>query len=241
MNRQPTSITLPGVEDRTLIIGPTGSGKTQFGLWLLSEMPIDQMPWVIVDYKREPKMNVIPYAQFVDVGFIPKEAGVYIVRPLVSETQEMEDYLMEIWDHEVIGLYIDEGVMLAKSRALETILIQGRSKQVPVIMLTQRPVDISRYSFSESQVRVLFPNDDRREQKTVSEFMPVFRERNSGDDLIPEFHSYYYEVKKRRLDKVSPVPSLAQIMRAFESKLKPPEPKEVAQKMVTAERKIVAI
>lgn len=241
MQRQPASINLPGPEDRTLIIGPTGSGKTQFGLWLLSEMPIDEMPWIIVDYKREPKLAQIPYAVNVDIGYIPNEAGVYIVRPLHTETEEMEDYLMQIWDREVIGLYIDEGVMLAKSKALEIILIQGRSKQVPVIMLTQRPVDISRYSFSESQFRVLFPNDDKREQKTVSEFMPVFRERNSGDELIPEFHSYYYEVKRRRTDLVSPVPSIAKIMRTFERKLKPPEPKEAVVEQVKAQRVILPI
>jgi hypothetical protein len=116
--------------------------------------------------------------------------------------------------------------MLSNSPSLDTILIQGRSKQIPVIMLNQRPVGISRYAFSESQFRMLFPNDDKREQKTVSEFMPLFRERNSDDHLIPEFHSYWYDVKARKMDRLKPVPSLRSILRTFESKLKPPEPLE---------------
>jgi len=218
------SINLPTEEDRTLIIGPTGSGKTYAGLWLLSMMPVDQMPWIAIDYKGEEKLHGIPYVQYLRIGDIPSEPGVYIVQPLHTQVTEMEDYLMSIWEHTGIGLYIDEGAMLAKSDALDIILIQGRSKHIPVIMLTQRPVDISRYAFSESQFRMLFPNDDRREQKTVSEFMPLFRERNSGDDEIPRFHSYYYEVKERQLDRLAPVPKLETIYATFARKLRPDEP-----------------
>src|ERR1700733_9211004 len=203
----PKSITLPGVEDRTLIIGRTGSGKTWFGLWLLSKMPIDSMRWFIVCFY-----------------------GVFVVRPFPTQETEMEEYFMQIWDAEGIGLYIDEGVMVANNAALDAILIQGRSKQIPVIMLSQRPVGISRFAFSESQYFVVFPNHDKRERKTISEFTPIFPTSASLDEImLPRYHSYYYEVTGNRVTKLAPVPDITTILATFERKLRPsPEPDVVS-------------
>lgn len=212
---------LPSTEDRTLIVGRTGSGKTYAGLWLLSEMPIDTMPWVIIDYKGDKNIAQIPFAHPITIKEIPVMPGVYILRPIHTQVEEMEAFLTEVWRRENIGLYIDEGFMLAKSNALDVLLIQGRSKHTPIIMLTQRPVDISRYAFSESQHFILFPNHDKREQKTVSEFMPLFQTRNSGDHLIPEYHFYYYQISKPSAERMKPVPSLDHIMQTFYDKLEP--------------------
>jgi hypothetical protein len=220
-------VIIPGIEDRTLIIGRTGSGKTYFGLWLLSEMPIDEMPWLVIDYKRDKSIARIPYIQPIEVGVVPTNPGVYVVRPFPTQDEEMSDYLMQIWDTEGIGLYIDEGVMLARNDALDAILIQGRSKQIPVIMLSQRPVGISRFAFSESQYFVVFPNHDKRERKTIAEFTPIFAKMSDLDDiLLPRFHSYHYDVVTNKVTKLSPVPDLDVILKTFERKLKPPEPLE---------------
>lgn len=238
---------IPTVQDRTLIIGRTGSGKTYAGLWLLSEMPIDEQPWVIVDYKRDKSIARIPFVHEITLGEIPVLPGLYVVRPHPTQVAEMETFLTAIWERENIGLYIDEGVMLAKSNALDIILIQGRSKNVPVIMLTQRPVDISRYAFSESGHFLYFPNHDKREQKTVSEFLPLFQTRNSGDHLIPQYHFYYYAVPNPDAEKMAPVPNLDRILKVFYSKLKP-EDNITMQKDVTnpalqlvAEKRIIAL
>lgn len=219
---------LPGVEDRTLVIGRTGSGKTYAGLWLLSKMPVNDMPWVVVDYKGDKNIAQIPFAQSIDLDTIPTAPGVYIVRPLPNQDDEMTDYLMRVWDTEGIGLYIDEGVMLARNSALDAILVQGRSKNIPVIMLTQRPVGISRFAFSESQFVMVFPNHDRRERKTISEFTPLFQRSNMNNDdyLLPRFHSYWYDVIGNKVDKLRPVPSMDAIFKEFDYKLRPPEPLE---------------
>jgi hypothetical protein len=214
-------LNLPSTEDRTLIIGRTGSGKTYAGLWLLSEMPIDEQPWVIIDYKGDKNIARIPFAHPLSLGEIPVLPGVYVVRPHHTQTEEMESFLMAIWEHEGIGIYIDEGAMLSKSDALDTILIQGRSKNVPVIMLTQRPVGISRFAFSESQHFLIFPNHDKREQKTVAEIAPLFQTRDSDDAFLPPYHFHYYHVSERASERMSPVPSLERILKVFYTKLKP--------------------
>lgn len=212
---------LPSTQDRTLIIGRTGSGKTYAGLWLLSEMPIDEQPWVIVDYKGDSSIARIPFAHPISLGEIPVVPGVYVVRPHHTQAEEMESFLMAVWERENIGLYIDEGVMLSKSDALDTILIQGRSKNVPVIMLTQRPVGISRFAFSESQHFLVFPNHDKREQKTIGEVAPLFQTRDSDDAFLPKYHFHYYNVNERSAEKMAPVPNLENILKAFYQKLKP--------------------
>jgi hypothetical protein len=210
---------LPGTEDRTVIIGRTGSGKTYAGLWMLAQMPIDEMPWIAIDYKRDKSIALIPYARYIDVGKLPEEPGVYIVQPMHNE--DIEDYLMSIWEREHIGLYIDEGVMLSGSNALDTILVQGRSKHIPVIVLSQRPVGISRWVFSESQYMMIFPNHDRRERKTIAEFAPLFQGRNAEDDLLPMYHSYYFDVKAQKTEILKPVPPIAVTLKIFADKLKP--------------------
>ncbi len=220
--------TLPGPDDRTLIIGRTGSGKTQFGLWLLAQVHDTEDRTIIIDYKREHNIAQIPYAQYMSVDAqLPREPGVYIVQPFPTQDAEVSDLLMRIWDEENIRLYIDEGVMLARNDALDTILIQGRSKNIPVIMLTQRPVGISRFAFSESQLFVVFPSHDRRERKIISEFTPLFTNREDmGDVLLPAYHSYYYNVVTRELHTLKPVPMMDQILAQFAVKLRPPEPLE---------------
>lgn len=184
-------------------------------------MPIDESPWVVIDYKRDVNIARIPYAHFVDVGFIPREPGVYVVQPLPNQEQEITDYLMQIWDTEGIGLYIDEGVMLARNDALDNILIQGRSKQIPVIMLTQRPVGISRFAFTEAQYMFIFPNQDKRERKVIGEFTPLGDNRDLDDYLLPRFHFYHYDVLENKITATKPVPNIDAILKTFAEKLRP--------------------
>jgi DNA helicase HerA-like ATPase len=221
------AITLPGIEDRTLIIGRTGSGKTYAGVWLLSQMPIEDMPWIVFDFKGDKSIARIPFAQVIDLNTIPTVPGVYIVRPLPGDDDKLQSYLQQIWDTEGIGLYIDEAFQLAKNTALDAILIQGRSKNIPVIMLTQRPVGISRFAFSESQFLMVFPNHDKRERKTISEFTPLFQSGDLEEHLLPRFHSYWYDVIGNTVTPLKPVPKLESIIKVFDAKLRPPEPLEM--------------
>lgn len=217
---------IPGVEDRTIVVGRTGSGKTFGGLWLLTMQDFNMMPWVIIDFKRDQNIGNIPWVQQISVNEMPAEPGLYLMRPTINQMEEVEAWLYAAWERENIGIFIDEGVMLAKSAALDTILIQGRSKHVPVILLTQRPVGISRFAFSESGYMMIFPTHDRREQKIISEFSPLFQDKDSDDANLPRFHSHYYDVVNRTTDKLGPVPNMERMMKTFDKKLRPPdEPK----------------
>ena len=79
----------------------------------------------------------------------------------------------ELWKRENIGIYVDEGTMVTGMGGFNACLTQGRSKQIPMIVCTQRPVSVSRWLFSEASFYMLFPLTDERDRKTVSSFVPV--------------------------------------------------------------------
>lgn len=201
---------LPDNTKRLLILGATGSGKTQAALWHLSKRNFDKMPWVIIDYKHDDGIATLPCEEW-DSPKCPKKAGLYAVRPLPDD--DIEPLLWDIWDRENVGLYIDEGYMIGRdNKALNAILTQGRSKRIPLIMLSQRPSWISRFCYSEADFFQVFRLTDSRDRKTVEAFLPTALER------LPEYHSVYYDVGRDRLDKWGPCPLSDDLQDVFEEK-----------------------
>lgn len=209
---------LPDISDRLVLIGGTGSGKTVAGLWHLSRQPIESMPWLVIDYKGDELITGIPHAQHVPIG-TPLLNGVYVIHPLLSDKEALEKQLWDIWKQEDTGVFVDEGFMLADSEAFNTLLMQGRSKHIPVIVLTQRPVFVSRFIFSEASFIQVFRVIDKRDRKTISEFTPIFQEKD--EDELPPRHSYYYDVGEHKLSLLKPVPDPERTNQVFEVKLKP--------------------
>jgi DNA helicase HerA-like ATPase len=206
---------LPNSTQRTAIIGRTGSGKTQAAAWLLSRQSIDVMPWVIFDYKTDELLNSIDRAQHVDLDFVPSKAGVYIVHPTPGD--DTETMLWKLWARENVGIYVDEGYMLGDhNAAFEACLTQGRSKHIPMIVLSQRPAWISRFVFSEADFFQVFHLNDKRDKKAVESFVP----QNLAVTL-PPFHSFFYDVGKNTLHRFAPVPNAVTILETFEHKLAP--------------------
>jgi hypothetical protein len=209
-------VRLPGPSDRITITGHTGSGKSQAALWHLSNANFDKRPWVIVDPKGEEKINAIEGIEHIDVGTIPKRPGLYAIHPTQYENQELDDYLYDILQHGNIGTYFDEGYLCGFGPGYTSLLIQGRSKHCPAITLNQRPVLVSRFAFSEAQFFQCFPLTDERDFKTLRGFakIPSFEE-----NPLPEFSSYYYDVRWKRAYRFKPVPNIDTILATINEKL----------------------
>jgi DNA helicase HerA-like ATPase len=209
-------IRLPQTTQHIAVIGRNGTGKTQAAVWHLSLMPINRRPWVVFDFKGDELINGIERAKHISLDTVPRHPGVYIVHPTRADIKAgaVEDYLWRIYERERIGVYVDEGFMLGDSDAFETLLTQGRSKHIPIITLTQRPVWVSRFVFSESMFYQIFALTDKRDKKTVESFAPI-----NMDAELPEFHSYYYDVGKNRLTALKPVPEADVILGSIDAKL----------------------
>lgn len=209
---------LPTTSQRSAIVGRTGSGKTQYGFWQTSYAPFDRQPYYIVDYKRDHLLNSVD--RIKEIGLHekpPKQPGLYIVHPSPHEEAEVEAWLWKVWEKQRCGLYIDEGYMLPDKGALRAILTQGRSLQIPVTMLSQRPVWLSRFVFSEADFITRFHLNDKDDLKTVSRFMPS----ELGKERLARYQSAWYDVSEDMGLIIAPVPAADTIAERIEQRLKP--------------------
>src|SRR6202012_1646569 len=212
------TIRLPNDTSRTSIIGRTGSGKTFAGVWHLSQQNFDVMPWIVLDFKGDPLMAQFTAHEGASTitldDPVPQYPGLYIMRVLPNQKVALNNWLWEVWDTGYCGIYVDEGYMLNDSDAFDAILTQGRSKHIPVIILSQRPVWLNRFVFSESNFFQVFHLNDRRVRRTVRAFVPA-----NLDVRLEEYNSYYYDVGRDKLVTFQPVPAEGDILASILSKL----------------------
>jgi hypothetical protein len=196
-----------------VIVGATGSGKTQAALWHLSFRDFETKPWVIYDYKRDPSIESIPGAQELPTDEVPVDPGVFVTHPLPDE--DIEPQMWELWNRGHAGVMVDEGYMVGRNnRAFRALLTQGRSRHVPMIVLSQRPVWMDRFVFSEAEYHQIFRLQHRKDREAVEQFVPADLEKR-----LPEYHSYYYDVGQNHVYVVRPVPSLQHIHETFRQRL----------------------
>ena len=215
---------IPRDDERLTILGCTGSGKTTLAFWVLSKSPFHQKPYIMVDYKGDDLAGSIDRIKEIGLNEkIPSSPGLYIVRPLPSDIEAMEEWLWKVWHKENTGLFIDEAYLLPNKNALKNLLAQGRSKRIPVIAASQRPVDVPRSIFSEASHIALFRLNDRRDKKIVAEFTP----EGMTEKRLPDYHSFWYNVADHKIDDpvpyftLQPVPNADEIADVINDRLKP--------------------
>lgn len=224
---------LPDDTNRLAIVGKTGSGKTVGALWHLSQQNFDEMPWIVIDYKIDDNINSIEGArQWSMENGVPKEPGIYIVHPLAEvDDDELEKFLWQIHKSGYVGVYVDEGYMIPnRSKAFLSLLTQGRSKHIPMIILSQRPRMISRFVFTESEFFMVYHLTDADDRKRVESFLPTQKLK-----VAPKYHSYYYDVSNDEFMILRPVPRPEVIIRDIEARLsaiEQPEEKKYRLKVI---------
>jgi len=208
---------LPGAENRTVIIGPTGSGKTIGGAWILSKQNFDKRPWVALDFKDEVLWDQVgdPPMRPLKLGAMPGKTGLYRLRVNPWDDDALEAWLRKVWEHGNIGLFCDEASLMPRGGAFKAILRQGRSRLNPVIACTQRPVDCDREIFTEAQYRMLYGIED------LTRDYPVIKGLFGDIDLrralprLRRHESLWYDVPQKRLSHLKPVPSPDTIARTL--------------------------
>jgi hypothetical protein len=212
---------LPGPTDRIAIVGRTGSGKTQAAIWHLSLSDFDQRPWVILDYKDDELVNAIEGAELIDFDEMPFEPGIYILKILPGKEEEarVSEWFREVWETENMGVMIDEGYMIDRNdQWFNACLTQGRSKHISMIVLSQRPVWLSRFVFSEANFFQVFDLTHSKDMDKVREYIRD-DDRNVLDHPLAPFHSYYYDVGRRQLETFGPVPEAERTLAVIDRRL----------------------
>jgi len=206
----------PGDQDRLAIVGATGSGKTHAALWHLSKANYDVKPWIVYDFKGDDLINSIEGAHHMALHEeLPKRPGVYVLHPDIDDEDELDGHMRKIWARENMGVFIDEGYMVGKnSKGFRRLLTQGRSKHIPLITLSQRPVWMDRFVFSESGFFQVFRLQHTGDLRKVNEFIPFPLARR-----LPEYHSYYYDVARNEIGVMQPAPDQDAILDTFDMRL----------------------
>jgi len=210
---------LPGIDQRVSVMGRTGSGKTQFGVWLLSLAPFHRIPYIIIDFKGDRLLTAIDRAREIGLGEVPKHPGLYITHPLPppDNDDEIDGFLREIWKRENTGLYFDEAYLVPDRGPFRAILTQGRSKTIPAIVVTQRPAYVSRFAFTEADHFALFHLQHSDDHKKVRGFIPEV----DLSERLPKYNSRWYNVDQDHLYDLGPVPDADEIIGAIDKRLQP--------------------
>jgi hypothetical protein len=211
----------PNETQRLSIVGRTGSGKTYAAGWHLSRANFDTMPWIVYDFKRDSLLAEIANlegAEHIDLDEVPTKPGIYFVHPMPDDHEAVQAQMWRIWRNENTGVYIDEGYMVCGppviNRPFRTLLTQGRSKHVPMIILSQRPCWLDRFVFTESDFYQVFALNHKGDRAKMMEYIPA--------DLshpLPQYSSYYHDVSAAETVVMKPVPDFDTILQTFDSRL----------------------
>jgi hypothetical protein len=220
-------VRLPTVKDRISIVGRTGTGKTVAAAWHLLNQPFTEMPWIVYNFKGDElleELEALEGSQRLDLGTVPEAPGLYFTHPLPHEADRVEEQLWGVWNRHWTGLFIDEGYMLTGSDAYRAILTQGRTLRIPVISLSQRPVWMDKFSFTEASYYQVFALNNRGDRIKMMEYVPADLTKK-----LPEFHSYYHDVAEESTVVLRPVPSPKVIVERFRAKMEEARPKRRVQ------------
>ena len=231
---------LPKTSDRTMVIGATGEGKTVAALYLLSYQPFHDIPYIIIDYKRDALIAEIELmgAEVIydnrrdegkDYPEPPTEPGLYIIRPDPDHKEQVDTFLKAIWRNGNTGLFCDEAFMIPQKRpfkAYDALLTQGRSLNCPMIMLYQRPVDMSQYATSQAEFWMVFnlrkPEDIEKAGEYVGEAKGPSGEKVTVKTKLPRYYWLWYDVAEDDCSLMQPVPAPQIVLETFAQRLTPP-------------------
>ena len=194
---------LPTPKQRMIVVGSTGSGKTALALWHLSKRSFINRTIIIFDMKRDSSLSKIKAKVLSLNKKVPSDGGVYFYRPIpIADDELVNSILLQIWNNENYLVFFDElAIAKTNSRGFIACLTQGRDKNIEMIMCTQRPVDVSRYAFSETDFMALMKLNDKRDIKTIQEMVDV--------DLtvpIPKYYSRWIDKNENSCLILEPVP-----------------------------------
>lgn len=207
----------PTDSQRVFIAGSTGSGKTTEALHQLSDRSIDEMPWLLMDFKfGEGTLGAAPVTRMAEITAPPPtDPGVYAVRVSTDDCERgaaLDMFFDAVLTQGNTGILVDEGQKVGQhSKPLRRILTQGRELRVPVIFLSQRPAFVDTHALSESEFMQLFqlrhPDDlDRIERYVPSDLVDRETLRR-----LPAHHSIWVDMGNWEVEFLQPCPPFQQI------------------------------
>jgi hypothetical protein len=192
-------------------------------VWHLSNASFDRMPWIVYDFKRDELLaevadlenEILENEPHITTEDLPTQPGIYFVHPHPDDVLRVQAQMWRIWEHQNMGVFVDEGYMVcsptAPNPAFRSLLTQGRSLHIPMIILSQRPVCLDKFVFTESDFYQVFSLQSAKDRNKIMEYVPT-----DLDEPLPRHHSYYHDVAQAETHVMRPVPTGPKILKEFE-------------------------
>lgn len=199
-----------GNQDRAILIGATGTGKTLLARFLVED-PAQPFS-VVYDTKglisspalQKPQDRWLGHRVYTDFDLLIEdqktkllESPRVIYRPPVSEERDkgaQDDFFWWVYDRWHTRLYVDEAYSILggtnPSDALQACLSRGRERGISTIISTQRPARIPVITMSESEHIYVFRLNAKRDRETAGELIDVDPRAFHPSEL--KDHQFYY-------------------------------------------------
>lgn len=163
---------------RVFIAGKTGSGKTT----LAEKIAIQQRNLIVLDTKHQidlgERYKICTTKDVIKYSYDNNYDGI-IIRPSATEIDSslyFDNIFKWIYERENTQIYIDEILMIVKShlnypKYLRALYTQGRSKNIGIMTLSQRPSGIPLWILSETDTFIKFQLQLNKDTMRMSEFM----------------------------------------------------------------------
>jgi energy-coupling factor transporter ATP-binding protein EcfA2 len=205
---------LPKTGERVLVVGQTGSGKSEFIRWLIEKM--EDSPAIIYDTKIEPKYEALPKHSLanswseVRQEFNNPEVDYVIFRPPTLELNHpemLDEYLQRHYDEfSHTPAVIDETYQFHNRghpfNGLTSLLTRGRSRGITTIMGTQRPKFISEFAKTETTRFYIFRLNSKKDRESLSGYIPDFHKVPSPQ----KYGHWFYHVEEDQPRQMAPIP-----------------------------------
>lgn len=203
--------------ERWSIFGATGSGKSRAAGWVVYHSPPD-FPWLVIDSKED----ILPDMKGHTVASATRRMGslwrkmprITRITPDVDEGEdEFDEFFRKLLKTEDTGVLVDEAYMVPETPWYKRVLTTGRSKHVPLILCSQRPVDIPRVCISEASRFMVFTLTDRRDRDRVAGFAPI-----DPKQIVEKHHFAYYDAQTGEGERYAPLPNRDWLLAAAKKK-----------------------
>lgn len=201
---------IPQHGERAVVVGRSGSGKTQLAKFMLWHMP----GAIIYDTKGEPAFDEMgPVVKDTDEAFRifaeDEDADHVIVRPdpdMLAYPMLLDQMLLDHYDRgHGITAYLDEGYQFHRNGrpgpGYLSLLTRGRSREITTITSSQRPAYLSLFAFTELNhlYAMRLQHDDDRAR--VANVIAGYDRRPK----VPLYHIDYARADSEAITRLPPI------------------------------------